>query len=748
MSARSLWTAALVVCAATIAVAGPVFVSGFVPDWNQPYFYTPASPNGGPGPDPHPGAPDPWNAWCAPTSAANLIGHWEDARHDPCADGSVFPASTVMWAAGPSWQDFLGDGSGMRPPAGDGLPPYSTDLGYYMDTNTLGLNYGNPAHVGTFLKDLHIGLWRYLQSVEPGRWTTGTQGRGFAAGVQSNGITPAAMHPNAASAFAEITSEINAGRTVLVTWTDWFVMPVNLPPIPGTGDPNDGEAMYTTYFYDFSPTPGGGDPWGNDEEWNYDDSGTNLGHVTTAVGYLAANDPLNPMPGTDWVIVHDNVGGTPRNVAIPLTAATFLRWVANTNANNTQPGVTLQTFGLDDNPAHPISSPIGVIPGFGAEDPFGIPAPGFPPGLAPSPTLGIIPAIDADVLTSGPWTQWATPNGGYISAMSLNTPEAGVWINALFSVDRLSTGQPNTAVNRQAGLNQQPGDIYRSWTLFVWPGQFAGTLSGGPFAGYLNSVAHLVANNGLLIDEMWLGLLAGGVAVPPATPAPAVAPQVALWDNVDTYEMTRMTDPNLPGFVNWSYFTVYPDEALAVGVSAADIFDLPPGAPGGVPVPYAPAVSMGLDPDMDAIDALVVFDRNVPGGPAWGGPGGEPGIDYALFSLAPGSVSLAMYGLDAADVLFTDFSGAFAVYARSNVLGLAGVPGGTVGEGDNIDALEILCAADIDGDNDVDLQDLSMLLAKFGVVVTPDDPADLNHDGIVDLLDLAILLNQFGVRCT
>ena len=43
-------------------------------------------------------------------------------------------------------------------------------------------------------------------------------------------------------------------------------------------------------------------------------------------------------------------------------------------------------YSLDDNPAMPITSPPGVIPGFGAEDPYGmglIP----PPGLAPSPSL-------------------------------------------------------------------------------------------------------------------------------------------------------------------------------------------------------------------------------------------------------------------------------------------------------------------------------------------------------------------------
>ena len=37
-----------------------------------------------------------------------------------------------------------------------------------------------------------------------------------------------------------------------------------------------------------------------------------------------------------------------------------------------------------------------------------------------------------------------------------------------------------------------------------------------------------------------------------------------------------------------------------------------------------------------------MYDNNIAGGPAFGGPGGEPGIDFALFSLAPGSVSLTL----------------------------------------------------------------------------------------------------------
>jgi hypothetical protein len=127
------------------------------------------------------------------------------------------------------------------------------------------------------------------------------------------------------------------------------------------------------------------------------------------------------------------------------------------------------------------------------------------------------------------------------------------------------------------------------------------------------------------------------------------------------------------------------------GTSPADLFDVAAGAVTATLTPYAPASAMGLDsfgPGTDSIDALVLFDNPLVGGPGNGGPGAEPVTDYALFSLAPGSASLARFGLDAADVFFSDFSGAFAVYASSAVLGLAGR--------DSIDALDFeiaLCGA-------------------------------------------------------
>ena len=58
------------------------------------------------------------------------------------------------------------------------------------------------------------------------------------------------------------------------------------------------------------------------------------------------------------------------------------------------------------------------------------------------------------------------------------------------------------------------------------------------------------------------------------------------------------------------------------------------------------------------------------------------------------------------------------------------------------------CAGDTDGDGQVDLQDLSTLLAHFGTqsgATTAD--GDVDGDGDVDLQDLAAMLSAFGSDC-
>ncbi len=58
------------------------------------------------------------------------------------------------------------------------------------------------------------------------------------------------------------------------------------------------------------------------------------------------------------------------------------------------------------------------------------------------------------------------------------------------------------------------------------------------------------------------------------------------------------------------------------------------------------------------------------------------------------------------------------------------------------------CPGDLDGDDDVDISDLAVLLSNFGTPggANPSD-GDLDGDTDVDLSDLAVLLGRFGVTC-
>ena len=210
------------------------------------------------------------------------------------------------------------------------MPGPPTDLGWYMDTNNSGQALGNGPHDGTFVKDIHKGIAGYLQTVSTSTWFAATRGNTFALGQAPDG-SPAKVHPDAASAFGEIVSEIDNNRTLLISWTHWNITVAGHADLAGGGT---GESTNGGTFYTFEATFNE-DPWGNDETWNGENNDANLGHTVTAVGYIMAGDPDDPTAGgpipttsgTDWVIVHDNVFGTPRNVIVPFD---FSVWVANT----------------------------------------------------------------------------------------------------------------------------------------------------------------------------------------------------------------------------------------------------------------------------------------------------------------------------------------------------------------------------------------------------------------------------------
>lgn len=57
------------------------------------------------------------------------------------------------------------------------------------------------------------------------------------------------------------------------------------------------------------------------------------------------------------------------------------------------------------------------------------------------------------------------------------------------------------------------------------------------------------------------------------------------------------------------------------------------------------------------------------------------------------------------------------------------------------------CIGDLDGDNDVDIADLAVLLSHFGAGGADPEDGDLDGDGDVDLADLTLMLSRFGTSC-
>jgi hypothetical protein len=387
-------------------------------------------------------------------------------------------------------------------------------------------------------------------------------------------------------------------------------------------------------------------------------------------------------------------------------------------------------FSLDDYPAAPNNGP--VVPWFGsAENEWGQANAAWWAGfVGPSPSLGPVTGFfDSDVLVAGPALLITFPPPPYyMDAVSTNNWEMSNCdtIFVEFSVDRPTGGAtPADASWNQAFLNEQPGDIYRvdnpgfaHLRLFVplpapgpgWTAYYGGPVN--PANGFTSPPYQLPGpagqggNNWLLYDHFNpLGLIPLGPA-----PYPGITP--GSHDNIDAYNRWLYSLVNSPN--TEIYFCLHPASVVNLGptvppppgpLSAADIYFCV--QPGGTFWPpsgrYAWAGQMGLDTfgtNTDSIDGLAVFDVNQKGVC-------EPGVDYAGFSLAPGSATLtalvnAGYAVNAASIFMTDFQGFFYLYLFDTDIGVGNGPNVTTpppqGPGPlpvipyvdiNVDALEL-----------------------------------------------------------
>jgi hypothetical protein len=330
----------------------------------------------------------------------------------------------------------------------------------------------------------------------------------------------------------------------------------------------------------------------------------------------------------------------------------------------------------------------------------------------------------------------------------------------IFSVDREALGgvppDPGLAslgfpfnVQDQAALNQAAGDLYMSLLLF----DRFGYIPARPRSHSANNT--LVVNQG---D-------AGGVdtQLDPRMLSPTLPAGPGQHSNLNggagtqpppaglTLDHEQRSEP--PDWLLFSLAIGSPSLATLPGTgSAADIYeDTNPGAPGGEALWVNPLM-LGLTLE-DDIDALTVFDD--------GDRVFEEGFDQIVFSLAPGSPSLG--GIFGPGDLFTSEGfGVFWLYCPGDQLGL--------GYADNLNMLDYvlcehvlscayywaigypsMCMGDINGDGQVNLIDLGILLASYNLCQGDPDyypGADVyGDDDCVSLADLGALLAHYGQPC-
>jgi hypothetical protein len=316
------------VAGAVPALGQPTIIGG-VPDWNQPNNYVAAPDLFVQPPDPPP-APGGVASWCVPTSAANLMGWYEDVNGAPVADNLVY---SVRQQPYPNL-----DTNVMNPGVPDGLPDYQQnrwmdgqiELGYWMDTQ--GWLTNNPLKTGTALgagvADIPNGITSYLLN----ETTAGAQGWSWDAwnfDLWNDGGNPAAASwsdylSGAGTVLGTIppgphpaNNGVNFGLPVMVSW-DWW------NPVTPWQDDANGVTWYTW------GTPG-------DEA-----------HCVTGMGFMVGDpDAGGPLPNARWLICHDNWPGTGHpltgNVAIPWSDSL---WWGNTHISLVPEPATLGLLAL------------------------------------------------------------------------------------------------------------------------------------------------------------------------------------------------------------------------------------------------------------------------------------------------------------------------------------------------------------------------------------------------------------------
>ena len=282
---------------------------------------------------------------------------------------------------------------------------------------------------------------------------------------------------------------------------------------------------------------------------------------------------------------------------------------------------------------------------------------GCPFPVGPGQVLNLVPpGGGCDVAGVGPVLEVGVPALGLvpmdnIDGLSSNTltPETLSYY-LVFSGNRASAGMAGTPFNAEAVNNQAASDL---WRTAITAGSPAAAMAACAPVGVLGP--HALHRNQ---TDFNLGVT-----------APAGAAVMPPLDNIDAVELDVMDFTGDDVHDIDAYFSL--DAASpSLAASGADIYFSPAGAFGFGVFSFPPQIGLMAG---DNIDALVMWDRANIGAP-------NPGLDFALFSLAPGSPSLG--GLSPATIFVTSFAGAFCVYTPANQLGLLA--------GDNVDGLDVM----------------------------------------------------------
>lgn len=239
-----------------------------------------------------------------------------------------------------------------------------------------------------------------------------------------------------------------------------------------------------------------------------------------------------------------------------------------------------------------------------------------------------------------------------MDAISANTQtSAKLSYHLMFSADRPSVGQPATPYNAEAANNQAASDLWRT------------SMSGGSPAAAMGACAPVpMPTPPHVLHRNQTGFNLGRTAAPGVAVAP---PQ----DDVDGIEMDVL-DVTGDGIHDFDVYFSLDAASPALFASGADIYFAPAGGGPFFLFSFPPQVGLVAG---DELDALVMWDRGTLGAP-------DPGLDFALFSLAPGSPSLG--AASAATIFVTDFNFAFCPFTQAAQLGMQAA--------DNVDGLDVI----------------------------------------------------------